>query len=111
MKLKIALLALAGLLVIAGSAEGSSWYVTYGQAKNTAKAYSKLSCERDNECVAWGAGKCSRRSSARFDCLVANFYPGVEAGEEIECQRVAHIGVRGGFVQVLSAGRYYCYTI
>jgi hypothetical protein len=110
MKLKVALLALVGILVIAGSAEASRWYVRYGQAKNTAKAYSKQACERDSECIAWGAGKCSRRSSARFDCIVAAFYPGVEAGEEIVCQRIAHVGVNRGFVQVLSVGRQYCFT-
>jgi hypothetical protein len=112
MKLKIALLAIAGLLLFVGVAEASGWYVSYGKARNTAKAYAKQECERDSECIAWGAGRCTRRSSSRFDCLVANFYPGVAAGEEIECQWIAHVGVSsGGFIQVRSAGRPSCYAV
>lgn len=104
-------LALLAVLAFAASAGASSWYVGYGQAKNTAKLYSKQACERDAECIAYGAGKCARRSSSRFDCLVAAYYPGVEVGEEVECRRIAHVGVgRSGFVQVLSTSRQYCYT-
>lgn len=107
MKRCLVLAALA-VLVFAASAQASRWYVTYGQAKNTAKVYAKQTCERDRDCIAWGAGKCARRSSSRFDCLVASFSPGVQAGEEIECQRIAHVGVNRGFVQVLSVGQNYC---
>lgn len=104
-------LALLAVLVFAASAEASRWYVGYGQAKNTAKLYAKQSCERESDCVAYGPGKCARRSSSRFDCLVYAYYPGVEVGEEIECRRIAHVGVSSsGFVQVLSTSRQYCYA-
>lgn len=112
MKLKIALLAVAGLLVLAGSAEAFQWHMSYGQAKNESKIFAKETCNEISDCTGWGVGACIRRSSSRFDCTIGIFGPGREPGEEIECDQVLHWGVnRAGIVVLKNFGRPACHVI
>lgn len=109
MKIKIVLLAVAGLLLMAGSADASQWRMSYGQAKSESKLYAQEVCRGLPECTGWGVGACVRRSLSRFDCTIGIFTPGLEPGEEIECDQVLHWGVnRGGIIVLKNFGRPYC---
>jgi hypothetical protein len=110
MKVKIALLAVAGLLVMAGSADAFKWRMAYGQAKSESKVFAKETCREIPECTGWGVGPCLRRSPSRFDCTIGIFARGVEPGEEIQCDQVLHWGVnRSGVVVLKNFGRPHCH--
>jgi hypothetical protein len=112
MKLKIALLAVAGLLVVAASADAFQWRMSYGQAKNESKVFAKETCAELPECIGWGVGACRRRSLSRFDCTIGLFARGREAGEEIECDQVLHWGVnRGGTIVLKNFGPPHCFVV
>jgi hypothetical protein len=110
MRLKLLVLAVAAFLVLSTAAASAfQWYVSYGQAKNATKEFSKAFCEADRECVAWGVGSCQRRSSSRFDCVMGSFYEDPEAGE-IECDMVLHWGVRrSGYLALKRHGPPHCF--
>lgn len=110
MKVKIALLATAALLVMAGSAEAFKWHMSYGQAKNASKELARELCDSTSDCTGYGIGKCQRKSSSRFDCPIGLFTPGAEPGEEIRCDVVLHWGVnRGGVLVLKNRGPFHCH--
>ncbi len=112
MQVRLAVIAMAAFFALAGSAEAFQWHMRYGQAKHASKEYAKEGCREIAECVAYAVGQCYRQSSSRFDCTVGRFYPGVEPGEEIECNTVLHWGVSySGRVQLKNAGEPYCFSI
>lgn len=112
MKLKVLLLAVCGLLVLAGSADAFQWRMSYGQAKNESKVYAKETCAELSECSGWGVGACRRRSLSRFDCTIGIFARGAEPGEEIECDQILHWGVnRAGVIVLKNYGRPSCSTV
>ena len=112
MRIKITLLAVTGLLVMAGTADAFQWRMTYGQAKSESRAYAQETCREIPECTGWGVGACLRRSLSRFDCTIGIFARGVEPGEEIECDQVLHWGVnRAGVIVLKNFGRPACHPV
>ena len=112
MKLKVAVLAVAGLLVMAGAADAFQWRMSWGQAKRESKIYAKETCAELSDCIGWGVGTCKRRSLSRFDCTIGIFASGREPGEEIECDQVLHWGVdRGGTIVLKNFGRPHCFVV
>jgi hypothetical protein len=111
MKIKLFAIALAALFLVPVSDASATWFMRYGQAKNESKRFSKESCERSQDCTAWGAGKCVRRSQSSFSCVIANWFLPPNSDEpDIECVQVLHWGVKtGGFIVLKNAGEPRCH--
>ncbi len=103
---------LTALVLSAGSANAFQWHMRFGQAKNASKEYTKDLCADLRECIGWGVGQCYRQSNSRFDCTIGTWFPGKEAGEEIECRQVLHWGASySGYVVLKNAGRPNCQAV
>jgi hypothetical protein len=113
MRLKVALVALAAFLCLAGAAQGFQWHLRYGQAKHATKEFAEVTCRRDHKCKAYGVGKCRRQSESRVDCAVAFLYKGVaEPGDEVVCALILHWGVsHSGEVALKRHGRPHCQKV
>ena len=112
MRIKVVLLAMVGLLVLAGSAEAFKWRMSYGQAKSESKLFALETCREIPECTNWRVQTCRRRSLSRFDCTINLFARGTQPGEEIECDQVLHWGVnRAGVIVLKNFGDPYCHLV
>jgi hypothetical protein len=112
MKVKLALAAITALFLLVGSAQAFQWHMRYGQAKHASRAFAEELCRSSSECTGYGVGQCYRASESRFDCTIGLFSPGVEPGEEIECDVVLHWGAsRSGFVALKRRGPFHCVSV
>jgi len=107
-------LTIVALAFSAASAEASGYYMTYGQAVAETKRYARNTCNELPECIAWGKGPCLRRSPSAFNCIAAFFYPGpgIEEGEELECNQILYWGVsRGGYIVLKNFSEPNCFYV
>lgn len=71
MRLKVAVLALLGVLLIASLApvaEGA-YQLRFGYAKRAISRFTSSVCNELEGCVGWKVGPCRRRSLHRIDCV------------------------------------------
>lgn len=103
---------LASMALGAATADAFVWHMRYGQAKNATKEFAREACREDRECIGWGVGQCYRRSQSSFVCTMGLFYPGIEPGEEIECDvRLRWGASRGGYITLKNAGSPHCFKV
>ncbi|HVQ58692.1 MAG TPA: hypothetical protein VMS60_07270 [Solirubrobacterales bacterium] len=102
----------ACLVLGAGTASAFVWHMTYGQAKSATKEFAKESCREDSECVAWGVGKCTRRTESGFACEAGLFFRSPGSSEEVECDIVLHWGAdHAGYVKLKRHGPPHCFPV
>lgn len=114
--MKIKLVPVLAALLVVGllppTASASRWHMNYRQAKFVTRKRAAFVCRQTSECEGSGAGRCLRRSSSRFDCVMGLFFPGEEGPEEIECNYLLHWGVaRGGYISLRHQGHPHCFAI
>lgn len=113
MRIKVLVLAVAAFFAIVTTASAFHWHLGYGQAKHATREFAQALCEEDHKCVAYGIGRCIRRSDSRIDCglgtVEKNFY---EPGDEVECDLVLHWGVdREGYIALKNHGLPNCHRL
>jgi hypothetical protein len=112
MRIKLMVASLLVFLLVVGSAQAFTYHLSYGQAKHATKEVAQEFCAHAAECSGYGVGACNRVSESRIDCVMAQFYPGREPGEEVECNTVLHWGVsRQGFVELKRHGQPHCFPV
>jgi hypothetical protein len=67
MRVKVAVTAVLGLLVLAGVAEAHQ--LPFGLAKTEVKRFTAEVCAESSDCRNWRVGPCRRRSLHRIDCV------------------------------------------
>jgi hypothetical protein len=67
MKIKVVVLAVLGLLAVAGVAEAHK--LPYGVAKTNVKRFTSEVCKQTEGCRNWRVTQCRRKSDHRIDCL------------------------------------------
>jgi hypothetical protein len=67
MRLKVAIAALLGLLLLGGVAQAHK--MPFGIAKTEIKRFTAEVCSETEECRNWSVGPCRRRSLHRVDCV------------------------------------------
>jgi hypothetical protein len=73
LKVKLLVVALLAFFVLVGSAEAFVWHLSYYRAKAATKDVERRICERDGQCIAYGAS-CKRISESRIDCIGGTVY-------------------------------------
>lgn len=68
MRIKVAILALLGVLLMAGVAE-SAYQLRFGYAKRAIARLTSDVCGDLEGCVGWKVGPCQRKSLHRIDCV------------------------------------------
>jgi hypothetical protein len=67
-KIKVALLCLAGLLVFSATAEAN--FLPFGTARKFTKQWTQEACDATGpRCVSWKVGHCARINAVRIDCV------------------------------------------
>ena len=72
MKIKVSVIAIVGLLLLAGTAS-AGYQVIFGFAKRAISRETASVCAQVRGCKSWSVKPCTRQSFHRVDCL-ANFY-------------------------------------
>jgi hypothetical protein len=99
MRVRIAALSVALVLLGAASAEAFQWHLGFALAKHETRELVREACKRDRQCVAYGVGPCQRISESRIDCIGATL--DATASGERQCSRIVHWGVKpGGYIKV-----------
>lgn len=108
MKLKLLIATLAAFLALSASAGAFVWHLSYYKVKAATKADQRRICERDNQCIAYGAS-CERITESRIDCIGGT----IDESEygELECTTVYHWGVRRGGTVKVRLGGTHCYYL
>jgi hypothetical protein len=102
------------MLTLSVGTADASYYMRYGQAKRASAEVANQSCAEQSSCAGWIVDRCSRRSSSRFDCVVAKLHRYEVTGAAIEevCETVLHWGASPqGYVDLKALGRPYCYEV
>lgn len=68
MRVKVAIMAILGVLLLAGVAEGA-YQLRFGYAKRAIQQFTAGVCSELEGCNGWHVGPCRRRSLHRIDCL------------------------------------------
>lgn len=108
MKGKLLLATLVAFVALAGGADAFVWHLNFYKAQATTKSYERENCERDNQCIAYGAS-CTRVSESRIDCI-GGTVDETEFGP-MECQAVYHWGVNRFGRAKLRIARPHCYYL
>lgn len=113
MRLKVLVLTVTAFFALVATASAFHWHLGYGQAKHATREFAEAFCEEDRDCVAWGVGRCVRRSDSRVDCTMGAFYKDFyEPGDEVECDIVLHWGVnRSGYIDLKNYGSPNCHRL
>lgn len=105
MRRLVLLAAVLAAVVAPASADAFVWHLSYYKAKAWTVQSERRICNKDSECVAYGAS-CQRITESRVDCLGGTIDE-TEYGE-LQCTEMYHWGVNQWGRVKLRTGKSHC---